>query len=223
MSKNPALTAVEAAEKGAEGGPPRSNALRTQAAFVRALADEVDRHHPADGRIAAVRGQLGDELGRLTDLVATHASVRPPLPEAERLTVLVAEDDPEALHAVVSAVVAFGHPCEGVGSGEAALLAYEAKPVDIVIADWNMPGMSGLDLCMALKRRDPAPYVVLVTADRDKVDLVSHVEGMPDDFLHKPLDIDDLEARMTSAERLIRSLRSLGKVVASRPIPPPQG
>lgn len=214
MAKNTTISVVDAAEKGA----PSSSAVRAQAAMVRALADEVERRHPSDGHIAAVRGQLGDELARFSGLVATSASVAPPDVDAAPLGVLVVDDDSSALAAMVEAVRLLGYRCAAACSGHEALRAYARSPADIVVADWNMPGLSGLELCRDLKAREDAPYVILVTADQEKGDQLQG-EGMPDDFLAKPLDVDELEARLRSADRLLRSLQSLGKVLASQPPP----
>jgi CheY-like chemotaxis protein len=216
MTKNPTLNAVDAAEEGlARSHPSSSPALRAQAAFVRTLADEVERHHPADRQIAAVRGQLGEELERLSTLIGRHASAPSATPATSPLSVLVVDDDLGARVATATAVRSFGHDCETAETGEEALRIHGSRAVDIVIADWHMPGMNGLDLCRALKAEARPPYVILVTADRTKVDAVQRIDGRPDDFLAKPLDLDDLEARLQSATRLVRSLQGLDTAATS--------
>jgi CheY-like chemotaxis protein len=180
--------------------------MRAQAAFVRALVDEVGRHHPSRPDIAPLHAQLGDELWRLARLHDPHEA-----PTAERLEVLVVDDDEPSLRAMVSIVRDLGYRCRTAGGAEEALLEFERRPAGIVLSDWNLPGMSGLDLCRELKQRDPHVYVVLVTA-HDEVSQLEGVHGGIDDFLRKPVDVDELVARLTAAEQLVRAMRVVERV-----------
>jgi CheY-like chemotaxis protein len=190
-------------------------ALRAQAAYVRALVDEVERHHPADPRVASLHQQLGEELARLAELIPVESSAQPPASEthvpveALQIDVLVVDDEDDGRHATVLAVNALGYACRSARSGEDALRVYAEKPAAIVLSDWSMPGMSGLELCMALKRREPKAYVMLATAFHDKARLLDGERAGTDDFLTKPLDLNELEARLAAASRLVRAVRAL--------------
>jgi CheY-like chemotaxis protein len=215
MRKNPTLTAVDAVEQGIEGAsPPSSRELRAQTAFVRTLADEIERHHPADRQIAALRGQLGDELERLSALVGQRSSAAPEPRGTGPVRVLVADDDLAGRVALATAVRSFGHECVTAEDADEALRIHASGAVDVVIADWHMPKMNGLDLCRALKGGAHPPYVILVTAHPDDVGEVARVEGRPDDFLAKPIDLDDLESRLQGAARLVHSIRGLDSVAS---------
>lgn len=209
MSLHPALSVVDALAEEATsiGTAARDGTLRAQAAFVRALVDEVARHHPSEPHVAALHDQLGEEITRMADLVP---SSRPAVPDAdadETVDVLVVEDDPSALSAMGTVVGDFGHPHRLTASAEEALAAFQHHPASVVVTDWSMPGMSGLDLCRTLKQRDPRVYTILVTA-HDGVRSLDDVRGWVDDFLPKPVDLDDLALRLRAAVRLVRAVRT---------------
>jgi CheY-like chemotaxis protein len=218
MPTRSALTLIDAiAEETARiGVTASSNTVRAQAAFVRTLVDEVGRRHPSERSVAPLHTQLGEELSRLAELVQDgHREA----PASERVEVLVVDDDEVALRAMASVVRELGHPCRTASDAEEALAEYERCPAGIVLSDWGLPGMSGLELCQALKLRNPHVYVVLVTA-HDKVSLLEGVHGGVDDFLRKPVDVDELVLRLAAAERLIRAVHvveQVRNVLQSRP------
>jgi CheY-like chemotaxis protein len=181
--------------------------LGAQAALVRAIVDEIGRRHPSDRQIPALHEQLGEELGRLTELAPAARHARLGLAESS-VSVLVVDDDADTLAATMTVVRGCGYVCRGAASAEDALRDYERSPADIVVLDWNMPGMSGLDLFRALKLRHRLVYVLLVTAHED-ARFLEGVRGGVDDFLSKPIDIDDLATRLAAAARLVQAVRAL--------------
>jgi CheY-like chemotaxis protein len=185
--------------------------VSSQAAAVRALVDEVQRSHPEDRLVAPLRQQLGDELERLVDLIAPGSSREASVTE-DPVDVLVVDDEEDSLRASVAAVMALGYPCRVARDGKDALRAYAERPAAIVLSDWCMPGISGIELCRALKATTPAPYVILATAFHDNARVLDAVSGGVDDFLRKPLVLDELEVRMLAASRLIRALRLVARV-----------
>jgi CheY-like chemotaxis protein len=186
-----------------------TGALRAQAALVRALVDEVGRHHPSERRIAALHAQLGEELAHLAQL-APGGPMREDEVSADRpLEVLIVEDDAPTLRATTMVVRDLGYACRTATNADEALREYERRPSAIVLSDWDMPGMSGLDLCRALKRRNPDAYVILVTAFHDNDQLLEGARRGVDDFLPKPVDIEDLADRLKAGERLVRAVRVL--------------
>lgn len=203
MPTHKAMTLIDAiAEEASRIGVTASDgALRAQAAFVRALVDEVGRHHPSEPSVAPLHAQLGDELSRLAQLVRGP----PEAPAVERIEVLVVDDDEVTLRAMASVIHDLGHPCRTASDAEEALAQFERCPAGIVLSDWSLPGMSGLELCQALKHRNPHVYVVLVTA-HERVGLLEGVHGGIDDFLRKPVDVDELVLRLAAAERLVRAV-----------------
>jgi CheY-like chemotaxis protein len=211
MSSQSTLTLVDAlAEEAARiGGHAPDDAVRAQAALARAILDEVGRFHPSDRRVAALHEQLGEELSRLAELaqvpVASDVGRRP------TLDVLVVDDEPATLSAMAIAVRDNGCSCRTALSADDALSMYAERRADIVISDWNMPGMSGLDLCRLLKSRDPRVYFLLVTAHED-ARFLEGVRGCVDDFLPKPVDMDELAIRLGAAGRLLRAVQIVERV-----------
>jgi CheY-like chemotaxis protein len=199
--------------------------LTAQAAFVRTLLDEVERRHPADYWIAPLHAQLGEELSRLEELIVSRSAYvngRGPS-RFDTVEVLAVDDDASSLAAIAEALRGWEIPFRTATGGDEALAAYAARPAQIVVSDWNMPGMNGLELCGILKHRLPAPYIILVTAFPDEENLLEGARRNADDFLPKPIDLDELERRLSAASQLVRALRSAAALSeglrSSRPPP----
>jgi two-component system phosphate regulon response regulator PhoB len=105
-----------------------------------------------------------------------------------RTRVLIAEDD-ESLRALMRLTVDVGDfDIEEAEDGNSALAAARATPPDVVLLDWMMPGLSGLDLCRAL-RADPvtaAATIVMVTARVMPEDRDAALAAGADHFVGKP-------------------------------------
>ncbi|KMO22128.1 histidine kinase [Methylobacterium platani JCM 14648] len=116
-----------------------------------------------------------------------------PTPAPRRARILVVDDDPQVRHVTASFLNGFGYDEVAVASGEAALERLDAERFDLVVADLAMPGMSGLDLAEAVRRRWPALPFLLVTG---------HAEAarIPAEFtvLEKPFPSADLAARVAA-------------------------
>jgi sigma-B regulation protein RsbU (phosphoserine phosphatase) len=69
--------------------------------------------------------------------------------------------------------------------------------------------MTGLELCQALKREMWFPYVILATGYSEAERMLEGVDAGVDDFLLKPIDVDQLEARLLAASRLLRAMRAV--------------
>jgi len=127
------------------------------------------------------------------------------------MRVLVAEDDGVARRYVLAAIGRLGHDVETATNGKEAWALHQANPFDIVITDWMMPEMDGLELCRRLDadRTNHFTYIVLVTC-RDKAeDLTAGILAGADDFLAKPFRREELRARLYAGSRMVRLTRSL--------------
>jgi two-component system cell cycle response regulator len=84
-------------------------------------------------------------------------------------------------------------------------LQKEAAP-SLIILDWMMPGISGVDLCRKIRaqKNSPYPYIILLTARDAKKDLVEGLEAGADDYLTKPFDADELRSRLMAGSRILR-------------------
>ncbi len=127
------------------------------------------------------------------------------------MRVLVVEDD-EVARVVVSDIArAAGHEVLVAADGDAAWPAVLAFGVDVVVSDWHMPGMDGLELCRRIRSLDVDDYTyfILVTADEDGEHALRAVRDGVDDHLAKPLDPAALEARLIAAARVTDLHRQL--------------
>lgn len=99
----------------------------------------------------------------------------------------------------------WGYRVTEAGSGEEALALCRSQPFDIVLSDWMMPGMSGLDLCRAFRAlpRDGYGYFILLTSKSEKTAIADGLEQGADDFLTKPVSPDELRARLRAGERIV--------------------
>jgi two-component system cell cycle response regulator len=118
--------------------------------------------------------------------------------------VLVADDDTLCCELVCQLLRTFGHDCVTVNDGDAAWSHLTTHGADVVISDWQMPGLNGIQLCERVRAHPEIayPYFMLLTARGDRVDVLTSLRAGVDDHLAKPLDLDQLEARLIVAERV---------------------
>ena len=121
-------------------------------------------------------------------------------------TVLIAEDDPIFRRILESWFKRWDYEAAAVENGVDAweVLQKEDAP-QLVILDWMMPGMDGIELCRRIRKRDQGTYryVLLLTAKDDKQDVVAGLEAGADDYLTKPFDVDELHARVRAGKRIL--------------------
>ena len=127
------------------------------------------------------------------------------------MKVLVVDDDQTSSLIAQMAVRNIGHECETANDGTEAWGAFLANTPDVVISDWLMPGLTGLQLCYKIRAHPQGHYTYFIMATRqDGRDSIT--EGMKagaDDYLVKPLDRDDLQARLDVAARVMRFFERL--------------
>jgi DNA-binding NtrC family response regulator len=118
--------------------------------------------------------------------------------------VLVADDDAGVRYTVRQILEDAGHEVVEAEDGAAALAAYDATPVPIVVTDLRMPGMDGLALLRELGRRSPPPRVVLLTAHGSERHAVEAMKAGAWDYFRKPFEPDELLAVVRRADETSR-------------------
>jgi len=121
-------------------------------------------------------------------------------------------DDSASLRLTLSRMLRrAGYAVREAESGIDALGACRDDPPDLILSDWMMPGMSGLDFCREFRSmpRDSYGYFILLTAKGEKDDIARGFDAGADDFLTKPVNGTELRARITAAERVLRMEREL--------------
>src|SRR5262249_48318200 len=128
------------------------------------------------------------------------------------LVILVVDEDASTRNAIANAVHELGHECLCAADGDDAWTLLQKHPMDVVISDWQMPGLSGPELCRRTRvasEEGRYTYFVLMTILHDREHLLAGMAAGADDFQRKPVDFDELEARLISASRVVALHRRL--------------
>lgn len=121
-----------------------------------------------------------------------------------RIRILIAEDDPDVRSLVLDVVKDLGHAPSCARSGAEAWRLFNANGADVVVSDWLMPGMNGVQLCRCVRDQSGTPYTyfILLTALGDPEHRIAGMQAGADDYLEKPFTLADIEARLIAAERV---------------------
>lgn len=132
------------------------------------------------------------------------------------MKILIAEDELTTRMMVQVSLERLGYDVLDAKNGEEALAVFGrgAQP-RIVILDWEMPGLDGLEVCEQLKHEDTdnPPYIIMLTARDNKEDIIEGFNAGADDYITKPFSSEELGARVRVAERLVRSQDMLAQSV----------
>lgn len=133
------------------------------------------------------------------------------------MRVLVVDDDRGARALLHGVLTKLGHEVLDAADGPEAVRIIEQQQVRLLVTDWNMPAMSGVDLCRHVRERGgPYIYTILVTVRND---LDSFSQGMAagaDDFITKPIDVALLAARVRVADRILGLMKEVTSLQAKQ-------
>jgi two-component system chemotaxis response regulator CheY len=127
------------------------------------------------------------------------------------MKVLVVEDDPMSALVLRRTLENMGHETIEAADGLEAWERIERDDIHLVISDWMMPRMDGLELCRRIRGRGRRvyTYVIVVTAKRQRKDRVEALQAGADDLLSKPFDQGELVARTQVAQRILAMQQEL--------------
>ncbi len=121
------------------------------------------------------------------------------------MKILIADDDTTSRLLLGATLKKLGHVVTAVEDGLQALACWRQEQPSLIISDWMMPGLDGLELCRLI-RAEPAlqyTYVVLLTSLAGKGRYLDGMQAGADDFISKPYDEELLAARLQVAERIL--------------------
>jgi signal transduction histidine kinase len=129
------------------------------------------------------------------------------------MRVLIAEDSGMLRRALARMVEGLGHDCVQAPDGEVAWAEFESDGADVVISDWIMPGIEGPELCRRIRSATDRPYtyVIFLTVLDEKHHALAGMRAGADDYLNKPVDLDELQLRLIAAERVTALHRQLAE------------
>jgi signal transduction histidine kinase len=121
------------------------------------------------------------------------------------MKILIAEDDGTSRTILTHVLTELGHEVAAVADGEEAWAVFQQEHVPLLISDWMMPGVDGLELCRRIRdeRRAKYTYIILLTVLDGKQNYLEAMQAGTDDFISKPFEVDQLHARLRVAERIL--------------------
>lgn len=121
------------------------------------------------------------------------------------MKILIAEDDATSRLVLSATLKKMGHEVVSTANGQQAWDVLGEEYFPLLISDWMMPDMDGLDLCRRIRGADHAQYtyIILLTALSGKNSYLDGMDAGADDFVTKPFDEDQLAARLRVADRIL--------------------
>lgn len=137
------------------------------------------------------------------------------------MQILAIEDDPVARRVLRQALTKLGHEVVEAEDGEAALDAMARENFRVIVSDWLMPNMDGLEFCRRVRERPAEEYVYFILLTGRLASAENEREAADagvDDFLSKPLDMNELWMRLRVAERILKFATQVRMLEAFLPI-----
>jgi phosphoserine phosphatase RsbU/P len=136
------------------------------------------------------------------------------------MNILLAEDDLASQQLLLIKLRDLGHHVVTASDGEAAWQLQMENNFPVVVSDWNMPLLDGIEFCRKVRTQklDQYVYFILQTARTEKEDYRQAMAEGVDDFLPKPVDLQELAIRLRVAERIISYKTQIRKLRALLPI-----
>jgi PAS domain S-box-containing protein len=125
--------------------------------------------------------------------------------QTEHVQILVIDDDVVSLQGLSTALQTHGYPVDSYQVPHEAIQAYKDHPYDLVITDFRMPGMNGIEVLQALRLYDPSVRIVVITGYADIENTIAAVNNGAYAFFQKPLDFEELLKSVTRIEKEIQT------------------
>ncbi|WP_138466297.1 PP2C family protein-serine/threonine phosphatase [Poseidonocella sp. HB161398] len=144
------------------------------------------------------------------------SSTAPPggtAPACEAGHVLIVDDSRMQRKILTSTLRQMGYGVTEAGSGEEALDLCRARPFELILSDWMMPGMDGPEFCARFRdlETESYGYFILLTSKSERDDIAKGLEVGADDFITKPVNAVELRARLAAGQRIVNMQRQLSQ------------
>jgi len=137
------------------------------------------------------------------------------------MKILIAEDEMVSRRLLEKFLTEIGHTVESVTNGAEAWERHSRKQVRVVVSDWKMPGMDGLELCRKIRaegREEYTYFILLSSVSRTRDNFLQAARAGVDDFLSKPLNHDEIWMRLRVAERILSFTKQIMQLESILPI-----
>ena len=122
-------------------------------------------------------------------------------PIKDKAQILIIEDEPAIAELIALTLREFDAQIEKTFSAEQAIFLLQNKSYDLILADWMLPGLQGIDLVTAVKNKNRDQLILMITAKADAGSIVRGLEAGADDYVSKPFDPRVLAARVKNLLR----------------------
>ena len=131
--------------------------------------------------------------------------------------VIIADDDPAALRMLAALLSSAGYDVHTAHDGLEAVSLLRSERANMLVTDWEMPGLDGMQLCRKLRAEMPREelFVLMLTIRTDPDDMLAALENGADDFMSKPINGGELLARLQAGSRVLELRRQLQQARAS--------
>lgn len=121
------------------------------------------------------------------------------------MKILIADDDRLSCTLLRRTLARLGHEVIETSDGRQAWECFQRQAIPLLIVDWMMPFINGLELCRMVRAEQRAryTYIIMLTALGGKGSYLEGINAGADDFITKPFDPDELKARLNVAERIL--------------------
>lgn len=127
------------------------------------------------------------------------------------MNILIADDSPVSVKFLDKLLQSWGHRTTTASDGEKAWAEIKNDAsTKLCIIDWDMPGLTGIEICKKVREEKLDRYIILLTAKDDIEDISEGLESGADDYICKPFRQEELKMRIRSAFRLLSLEKQLG-------------
>jgi len=135
-------------------------------------------------------------------------SLKTPLPNLgppKDKTILIAEDDPIACRILEKNLKIWGYETILAKNGEEAWILLQKEDIRLALLDWMMPKIDGIELCRKIRNKSKAKYtyIIMLTSKGQTLDVIDGLKAGADDFMTKPANFLELQARLQTGQRII--------------------